>query len=254
MQLTLFGQNSQFQTNEFLQNINNTSRLSAEQHLNIYRRSYIERLRDCMKSQFTALAFALGDELFQMFADQYLQAYPSESYTLNNLGKKFPDYLNETRPDTGRIEKETWIDFMIELARFEFAVSEIFDEKAENLPILTDETTPDEELKLVPVFRLFQHQYPICRYYLDVMKNNQPVLPFEEETFCTVIRNYDYRLSLLEIKPAQYQFLSLIKQGESISNAKAEIMNKYKVDETKFEEIWLHWKTNFIAAGYFCRV
>src|SRR3982751_6908978 len=69
--------------------INESSRLNAARHLNIYRQSYIARLRECMKNQFSALAYALGEDLFQMFADQYLDARPSESYTLNNLGKKF---------------------------------------------------------------------------------------------------------------------------------------------------------------------
>ena len=104
--------------------INDSSRLSAEIHLSIYRQSYIARLRECMKNQFSALAFALGEELFQMFADQYLESYPSGSYTLNNLGKNFPAFLEETRPDAESEEKESWIDFIIELAKFEYSLSE----------------------------------------------------------------------------------------------------------------------------------
>ncbi|HEX9962715.1 MAG TPA: DNA-binding domain-containing protein, partial [Pyrinomonadaceae bacterium] len=90
MQSALVEPGSPTQPEDF---INESSRLSAARHLNIYRQSYIARLRECMKNQFSALAFALGVELFQMFADQYLDAYPSDSYTLNNLGKKFPDFL-----------------------------------------------------------------------------------------------------------------------------------------------------------------
>src|ERR1700733_1314411 len=60
-----------------------SKRLSAVRHLNIYRQSYIARLRACMQNQFGALAYALGAELFELFADQYLDSTPSESYTLN---------------------------------------------------------------------------------------------------------------------------------------------------------------------------
>src|SRR5215213_1488697 len=103
MQSVLVEPDSQASLEDF---INESSRLNAARHLNIYRQSYIARLRECMKNQFSALAFALGEDLFQMFADQYLDAHPSRSYTLNNLGKNFPDFLEETRPDAAEKEKE----------------------------------------------------------------------------------------------------------------------------------------------------
>ena len=83
-----------------------SERLSAQQHLAIYQRSYVARLRECMAKQFEALQYALGKELFQQFVDQYLQTYPSKSYTLIHLGKYFADFLEETRPDKNQEEKE----------------------------------------------------------------------------------------------------------------------------------------------------
>jgi hypothetical protein len=231
--------------------INASSRLTAARHLNIYRQSYVARLRECMKNQFSALAFALGEELFQMFADQYLDAYPSESYTLNNLGRKFPDFLEETRPDAGDGEKEEWIDFIVELARFEYELSLIFDEHAEEKIDLADESAPDEALKLVPVFRLFYHRHPVCRYYLDVTQKKAPELPFEEESCCVVTRK-NYRLGLVEIKPAQYHFLQRLAQGDSIAQAKEYFVTTYGFDAGKVDEVWNEWKKKFIAAGFFC--
>lgn len=230
--------------------INDSNRLTAERHLQIYRQSYIARLRECMKNQFSALAFALGEELFQMFADQYLENYPSGSYTLNDLGKQFPDFLEATRPDDGSEEKESWIDFIIELARFEFSLSEIFDEHAAENFVPADADTPDENLKLIPVFRLFHHTYPVCRYYLDVVNKNAPELPFEEETFCAVTR-CDYRLALLEINPAQHYFLEKLAHGESVSKAKIRVIDEFGFDPKNFETVWLKWRENFIASNFF---
>lgn len=230
--------------------INDSSRLNAERHLNIYRQSYIARLRECMKNQFSALAFALGEELFQMFADQYLETYPSDSYTLNNLGKKFPDFLQETRPDAEAEEKESWIDFIIELAKFEYSLSVIFDEHADEYFISADDSTPDESLKLIPVFHLFHHTYPVCRYYLDVINKNSPELPFEEQSFCVVSR-YNYRLSLLEINPAQYYFLEKLARGESVKNAKAHLIKTFDFKAEKLEDAWKVWRKNFIEMNFF---
>ncbi len=229
--------------------VNSSSRLDAARHLNIYRQSYVARLRECMKNQFSALNFALGEELFQMFADQFLDAYPSDSYTLNELGKKFPAFLEETRPDKDSEEKESWIDFIIELARFEFTLSEIFEAHAEETNA-ADALTPDEKLKLAPLTQIFYHQYPVCRFYLDVTRKNAPELPFEEDSYCAVTRN-NYRLSLLEIKPAQYHFLERLSRGDLIAEAKEHFVKIYGFDAKQLDKAWTHWRKNFIAAGFF---
>ena len=230
--------------------INDSRRLSAARHLNIYRQSYIARLRECMKNQFSALNYALGEELFQMFAEQYLDACPSASYTLNDLGKKFPSYLENTRPDAESEEKESWIDFIIALADFEYSLSEIFDQHAAEQIVLADDSASDEELKLVPVFHLFQHPYPVCRYYLDVVKKKNPELPFEEKTFCAVAR-CRYRLELLEINPAQYFFLEKILGGIPVEEAKIHTISEFSFDPKKFEILWQIWRKAFIGLDFF---
>jgi hypothetical protein len=247
MQSALVGTNAQAQPENF---INESSRLTAARHLNIYRQSYIARLRECMKNQFSALAFALGEDLFQMFADQYLDSYPSGSYTLNHLGKKFPDFLEQTRPDADAPEKEEWVDFIIELARFEYELSVIFDAHCEEEFERATESTPDEALKPAPLFRLFHHRHPVSRYYLDVTQKKAPELPFEEESFCAATRN-DYRLSLSELKPAQFYFLERLTKGERVAQAKEFFVNNYRFDAGKLDDVWKEWRKNFIASGFF---
>ena len=228
--------------------VNDSSRLSAEQHLGIYRRGYIARLRECMKNQFSALNYALGDKLFRMFADEYLGANPSVSYTLSELGRKFPDFLEATRPtDTG----ETWPDFMIELARFEFALSGIFDQSAEEAELAPGDV-PDSELVLVPIFYLFRHRYPVCRYYLDATRKKKPELPFEQESFCAVTRN-NYRLGLTELRKGQYLFLERIKAGFSVDEAKECLIKQHRFERGKLEAIWPGWRRGFLKAGFFRR-
>jgi hypothetical protein len=224
-----------------------SSRLDAEAHLGIYRRSYIARLRECMKNQFSALAYALGDELFQMFADEYLGAHPSESYTLSDLGKKFPDFLEATRP---RDEGETWPDFMIELARFEFALSGIFDEKCEEEFTFATAKTPADDLRLVPIFYLFRHRYPVRQYYMDVSKKKAPELPFEQETFCAVTRN-NYRLGLSNLREGQFLLLERMAAGETVSEAKQFLIDTYGFEPEKLKAVWPEWRKGFVKSGFF---
>ena len=231
--------------------VNSSKRLSAVKHLDIYRHSYIARLRSCMQSQFNALAYALGNELFELFADQYLDTYPSNSYTLNTLGEKFAAFLEETRPDKESPQKETWPDFMIELAGFEYALSVIFDQQADgNYTIATDDT-PDELLKPAPVLHLFRHQFPICKYYLDFTQDALPELPFPEESFCAITR-HDYKLGLFTIREAQYYFLESMQQDRTVKATKEYMAKTFSFDSSALDNIWPVWKKNFIASKLLC--
>lgn len=95
-----------------------------------------------------ALEYALGEELFRAFADEYLHRYPSESYNLANLGDRFATYLAETRPDRDEEVKEEWPDFMIELATFENAINKIFEEKVDQDDEVATRETEEENLSL----------------------------------------------------------------------------------------------------------
>jgi hypothetical protein len=231
--------------------INASKLLNAVSHLNIYRHSYIARLRACMQNQFGALAYALGAELFELFADQYIDSTPSESYTLNTLGAKFPAFLEQTRPDASAEQKENWPDFMIELAEFEYALSEIFDEKATNDNRTPSGDTADEYLKIMPLLRLFHNRFPICKYYLEYSQGKKPDLPFPEESFCAVTRR-DYKLGLFTIRGAQYYFLKSMQQGNSVGETKDELIKTFDFDRSELDAIWPKWKNSFINSGFLC--
>lgn len=229
--------------------VNDSQRLSAAQHLSIYRQSYIARLRACMQSQFKCLAYALGESLFQDFADQYLDSNPSASYTLNDLGEKFPSFLEMTRPDTESEEKEEWPDFMIELAVFEYALSEIFDMQGIDGIDVPNSDTPDDLLITSPTLHLFEHKFPICRYYLDFNANLSPGLPFPQLSHCAVSRQ-NYKLGLFSLGIDQYYFLNCIKEGASIQEAKDKLINLFDFERVNLENIWPVWRKNFIASGF----
>lgn len=241
--------NPQFR-NDYEDYVKPTSKLSAKQHVQIYQRSYIARLRNCMVTQFPALSHALGNELFLQFADLYLRLYPSKSYTLGDLGQHFGKFLEETRPDKDAEVKESWPDFMIELAEFEFSVNIIFDEKAdENRQKATTETK-ESALQLVPVFHLFKHEYPISLYYKEVVNDRDPALPFEQESHCVLLRQ-NYRLGLFELSPVQYHFLAKLKESKSIAETKQFFVAHHNIDKEELENYWQQWKAKWLEEGFF---
>jgi len=71
--------------------------LSSVERLEIYHQAYFARLLECLRHEYSVLAAALGEELFDTFAVGYLQTHPSTSYTLERMGANFPEHLAATR-------------------------------------------------------------------------------------------------------------------------------------------------------------
>ncbi|MEM5567011.1 DNA-binding domain-containing protein [Psychroserpens sp. AS72] len=228
--------------------IHDSKNLAAKNHLAIYQRSYIARLRNCMSIQFSALEYALGEDIFYTFADDYLASKPSYNYNLALLGKHFPEYLESNRPD--KALKEDWIDFVIELAQFEYDLGIIFEKKAEENYQLATPDSKDEELKLVPICELFAFQFPIRQFYSEFKKGKEPNLPFQSKSYCIVLR-HNFKLAVYDLQKEQYQFLSYLKEGMNITEAKS----KFKIDHAKkafdFDNVWSNWKTRWIEAKLF---
>src|SRR5260221_14284139 len=144
--------------------------LTAAERLAIYANAYHTRLLECLGEVFPMLKRTLGDEAFDGFAFGYLQEYPSRSYTLNELGRHFPRYLEDTRPAADCTEPDLsgagssveaadeWPDFLIDLAHLEWAIYEVFDGpvvegqaplRAEQLLDLQPEQCPEAPLEPV---------------------------------------------------------------------------------------------------------
>lgn len=198
--------------------VKGSSKIGAKEHLAIYQRSYIARLRNCMSQQFSALEYALGEDLFCTFADMYLAENPSRHYNLAALGDSFVRFLNEQRPDADAETKEDWIDFMLELASFEHAIGEIFEMKADEDFILADENIPLNELALVPTARLFEFDFPISSFYTQFKQGGNPELPYPRKSYCIVFR-HDYRIAIYEISESVYQLFMLLKEELTLIEA-----------------------------------
>src|SRR4051812_12009803 len=116
-------------------------RLGAAGGLAVYQRGYFLRIAACMREQFPALCHALGRALFDDFVADYIRDCPPVRHTLYDLGRRFAGWMEANRPDGAA--REPWVDFMIDLADFEYTVFVMFDaEGNEGRPFATSDT-PD---------------------------------------------------------------------------------------------------------------
>ena len=230
--------------------VHHSERLSAKDHLAIYQRSYIARLRNCMATQFSALEYALGEDIFTAFADDYLASRPSYNYNLAVLGKHFSEYLEANRPDKDAAQKEDWINFVIELAQFEYDLGVIFEQKAEEDYQLATQETPEADLHLVPICELFQFDFPTRAFYSDFKHGKEPQLPFEHPSYSVVLR-HNFKLAVYDIHKEQFEFLSYLKDGFSVPDAKEKFIKEHPNNAQDFNPVWDNWKSRWIEARIF---
>jgi len=253
MQEALVHSGATTQREDILAHIEPSDTLSAPQRLAIYQRGYYARLIQCMEGQFKALCHALGKDLFDDFAREYLELYPSQSATLSDLGTRFPGYLAGTRPDKEDAEKEEWIDFMVDLAQFEGDLYVMFDATGnEGRPYATD-TCHDDTLRLQPCFSLHTYRFPVSGYYNEVARGNDPEIPAPQQCHIATARK-DYSIGIFTLLPAQYTFLSEMKKGVAVNEALAITVHQFNATPEAAGKAWSEWKQHWITCGFFIAV
>ncbi len=250
MQDALVYSGSTTQKEDILAHIEPSHTLSAAQRLAIYQRGYYARLIQCMEGQFKALCHALGKDLFDDFAREYLAVYPSQSPTLSDLGTRFPGYLASTRPDKDEAEKEEWIDFMVDLAQFEWDLYVMFDAAGnESKPYATD-TCDDDTLRLQPCFSLHTYRFPVSGYYNEVAKGNDPEIPLQQQSHIAIARK-DYSIGIFTLLEPQYVFLSEMKRGATVNEALVIIARQFNAEPEAANKAWKEWRLGWIRNGFF---
>ncbi len=70
-------------------------RLTSFERLEIYNRQYWFRLVDSLSDDFPGLCKVLGQKKFDRLVTEYLNRYPSSSFTLRNLGNRLAQFIEE---------------------------------------------------------------------------------------------------------------------------------------------------------------
>ena len=127
------------------------ARLDAAGRLDVYADMYFYRLRDCLAEDYPKALARTGAERFHNLVTDYLLAHPSSHFSLRELGRALPDFLQDHA--LGRALPE-----LADLARLEWARVDVFDElDTETLDRATllarAGAEPDFRLALAPAAR-----------------------------------------------------------------------------------------------------
>ena len=230
-----------------------SNRLSAQQRLGIYQTSYINRLCKCLEEQFPALAYTLGQEVFEAFARTYLSDLPSDSYTLYALGRRFAGYLQDTRPDKDAPpdQQETWIDFMVDLASYERQLFVMFDAPGAEAMQGPDPRTSDTDLRLQPCFDLGHYRYPVAQFYHGVNADTRPDLPGAQVSHYALVRQ-NYITTSYPVSEVQHVFLGHLRSSHSIPTSLDWLSEAFSIPAEIVHSSWQEQaRDTWIKAGFF---
>jgi hypothetical protein len=248
-------------------------RLSSFERLEIYNRVYWFRVLECLYDDYPGLRAIVGEKKFMKLATAYLAKYPSESFTLRNLGQRLEKFLRE---------EPRWIspneELALDMVRFEWAQVVAFDDAARP-KITTDDLldTPPAKLRLAlqPYLSLLELNYAVDKFFAAVKKREADVLRSEasntpdamphapvrkrrprlpkRERIHLVVHRYDNMLYYKRLEPEAFAILEGFAQGMTVEEACVAAFAESArpdVDWTPQIQDWFH---DWSALGWFCR-
>jgi hypothetical protein len=233
--------------------------LDSARRLGIYANAYFARLLECLREEFPALRRAVGENAFAAFVAGYLQQRPSQSYTLAELGRSFPKFLEETRPADNE-PRPNWTDFVIELARVERVYADVFDGpgieqlrvlQPEDLITISPERWTSARLVPAPCLRLLELTHPVHEYITAVRKQQLAPVPEPAATWLVISRR-DYVVRRTAVSQDEYSALASLVAGKPVGDAILSVMNDE--NEGTLAGDLQNWFHHWAAAGYFIAV
>lgn len=183
--------------------VTGSSLLTARERLAIYWRGYRLRLLETMRGLHPGLVHLLGQDVFDGFAMDYLDAHPPRAYSLFRLDEGFAAHLRDTRPD----DAGPWSDMLIDMARFERAITE-----ATEAPGTEEDGPPGDRLRAAPCLRLLRLTWPANAYLAAVRRGAEPPPPAPRPVHLAVGRR-DYALVVRELGARPFAALEAIAAG-----------------------------------------
>lgn len=223
--------------------------LTPLERLGIYHGMYLLRMHDALEGDYEALRHFLGDRGFFELIRDYVQVYPSKSYSLNRLGDHLPEFL-QNAPCVRRRE------FCVDLARLEDAIAQVFD--APETPALSEAriaSVPAEaweraRLTTVAAFQLLAFRYPVNAYLQTVRDGNHDhPKPRQKPEWVAVYRR-DFAVYRLELRREAHALLSDLAAGMRLGEALEAAIKRGGKRPPQPDELF-RWFREWVAGGVF---
>jgi len=194
--------------------------LTAAERVGIYHGMYMMRMEEALAADYPLIRRFLGERAFAELVRDYVQSYPSRSYTLNRLGDHLPRFLAEEHRGPNA-------ELLSDLARFELAMTEVYDEQES--PTLGGqelaEVPPDAwgglSLRPIAALRMLELRFSVVPHLEAYHRDHPSPRPRRRATWIVVYRR-DYSVSRLELSRAEHDTLRALVSGLPLAEALAD--------------------------------
>jgi hypothetical protein len=246
-------------------------RLTSFERLEIYNRQYWFRILDCFYDDYPGLRAVLGDRKFEALARAYLTRYPSESFSLRNLGSRVEEFLRVEPKWTAPHQR-----LALDMVRIEWANILAFDEGAKP-PVHVDDLLGRDpskvRLALQPYITLLEVRYPVDDLLIAAKKGDDR-LRSEASNAVALQHKRAKRISFRGLKPKplyiavhrmensvyykpltreQFEILQALQQGATIEKACAVLLKRRGAAAKDWSSQLQQWFKEWTSFGWFCQ-
>ena len=236
-----------------LANVLPSKTLGPMERIAIYRRMFYLRMTDAMEIDYPGVLHALGRESFRrLIANDYIERYPSQSYSLNHLGRSFPTFLAESGM--------AHASFLSDLARLELTISDLMDERepTETISPSLEDVPPGlwegVRIHFIPALGLLSSAYPVDQYLSDLKNNQGPSIPTDPEQSWTMVYRRDFEMNFEPISKDEYDLLSSLTKGWTIGDSLAALFSTTTSSAEILERSLFAWFRRWMEIGIIHRI
>jgi len=242
--------------------------LTSFERLEIYNRQYWFRLYSSFEDDFPGLLAVLGRKTFERVMRAYLDACPSTSFSLRDLGSKLYFFLTENVELIGPKSR-----LAQEVVRVEWAHIEAYDAATvppfspESFSSICDETI----LGLQPSVRLLDLSYPVDELLIaicqdagsnDTSSNNamavrrisdvRRVAQLRPDPIWLAVHRQEFTVYYKRLQMEEYRMLTAIQSEASLGEVFATAFNNSLMDETAQAALLQECFQQWAVLGWLC--
>jgi hypothetical protein len=232
-----------------------SSRLTALERLEIYRRAYHARLIECLADDYPVLEHALGTDAFDDLCRAFIARHPSEGPNLNAFGRRLASFCEREAPSPFSLRS-----FAASLAALEWAIVEVIHARGSE-PLTLDglrelplEAWAEARLVATPALRLLRFEHPVNAYFQAYREGNDPTIPGAEPS-ATVVYRSGPTVWRMDLTVAMFDVLSSLVAGETLGASLGRAEHRLDGDDAEAAaQRVTRWFREWVSSGLFCGV
>jgi len=224
--------------------------LAPVERVAIYHDMYLLRMEEALEADFPAIEHFVGHGRFHKLVADYVEMFPSRSYTLNRLADHLPEFIQSDESLRHR-------NFLYDLARLELAVTQAFDASpaapltSEQIAGVPDDAWDRARLRPVPSLHLMAFRYSVSEYLESVQEDAAHPATTRKDSWYAIYRR-GHSVRRLELSRRAYHLLLDLRDGKTLGEGLARLARKFRRGVS--EEELFEWFRDWTANGIFCAV